>query len=176
MIDIDREMVEMAAKHLPSLSNGAFEDPRVTLIFDDAGVALKRYVDEFDVAIIDCNDAVGTSEKLFEEAFYSTVATSLRQAGVCSVLAGSMLDEDFLLQTRGRIEAHVGQTTGLRLAMPSYHCGDFVFFMASSSGAPKRPTPEELKRVQAERSVETRYWSPEMHHASQAFPPSSGLA
>ena len=53
MIDIDRQLVDIAARHLPSLSDGAFSDPRLTLICEDAAVALRRYERAFDVAIID---------------------------------------------------------------------------------------------------------------------------
>lgn len=175
MIDIDREFVHAAAKYLPSLSNGAFDDPRVTLVFEDASEALQRYENVFDVAIIDCNDAVGTSVRLFEEDFYSTVAGALKADGICAVQAGSMLDEDFLHQTRLRMQAHLGSTTGFKFSMPSYHCGEYVFLMASRSRDPSGPEADVLALTQTQRDIDTKHWSPLIHHASQVLPPSSTL-
>jgi len=175
MIDIDQQFVHAAAKHLPSLSDGAFEDPRVTMIFDDASEALRRYNNEFDVAIIDCNDAVGTSERLFEKDFYTTVANALKDDGICTVQTGSMLDEDFLQQTRLYLEEQLGRTTGFRLTMPCYHCGEYVFLMASKSYDPSGPEIKLLTDLQAQRNIDTKHWSPAIHHASQILPPHSTL-
>ncbi|RLA45770.1 MAG: adenosylmethionine decarboxylase [Gammaproteobacteria bacterium] len=171
MIDIDEQFVRAAAKHLPSLNAGAFEDPRVTLLFEDASEALLRYEGAFDVAIIDCNDAVGPSEALFEEDFYTTVARSLADDGICAVQAGSMLDEEFLRQTHRRMTNQLGRTTGFKLTMPSYHCGEYVFMLASRSCDPAGPDTSTLAELQARRGIVTKHWSPEIHHASQVLPP-----
>ena len=175
MIDIDEQFVRAAAKHMPSISAGAFDDPRVTLLFEDASEALKQFEGKFDVAIIDCNDAVGPSEALFEEDFYTTVANSLTVDGMCAVQAGSMLEEEFLQQTHNRMTSRLGRTTGFRLTMPSYHCGEYVFLVASKSCDPSGPVSSELAERQSCRGVVTKHWSPAMHHASQVLPPLSQL-
>lgn len=175
MIDIDRQFVEAAEQHLPALSCGAFSDPRVKMVFEDASVALKQYQGEFDVAIIDCNDAVGTSERLFEEDFYHTVSASMRADGVCTILAGSLLDEDFVIQTRQRIEACIGKVTGIKATIPCYHCGEFVFLMAAKSNLPSGPEEAKLGKLQTERGVVTKHWSPAIHHACQLLSPGSEL-
>ncbi|MCA9193996.1 MAG: adenosylmethionine decarboxylase [Planctomycetales bacterium] len=169
MIDIDEQFVRAAAIHLPSLNDGAFTDARVALIFEDASEALLRYENAFDVAIIDCNDAIGPSKILFEDGFYAAVARSLKEDGICSVQAGSILDIDFLQQTRDRIATHMGRTASFRLTMPSYHCGEYVFFVASRSLDPSGPDTATLNELQAKRGIATRYWSPAIHHASQVF-------
>ncbi len=170
MIDIDEEFVRAAEEHLPSLSAGAFNDPRVTLIFEDASEALLRYKNAFDVTIIDCNDAMGPSEALFEENFYATVALALKEDSVCSVQVGSMLEADFLRQTGNRIGVHLGNKSGFRLTVPCYHCGDYLFVVASHSRNPSGPDTTVLSELQAQRGIVTKYWSPAIHHASQVLP------
>ncbi len=170
MIDIDEQFVNAAAKYLPSLSDGAFSDPRVTLLFEDASEALKRYTNTFDIAIIDCNDAIGPSEALFERDFYATVSRSLKNDGVCSVQVGSMLDVDFILQTRDRMATHLGNTSSFRFTMPCYHCGEYVFVTASKTRDQAGPDIGTLAELQKQRDVVTKYWSPIIHHASQALP------
>ncbi len=171
MIDIDEQLVRATKEHLPSVNDGAFDDPRVTLRFEDASEALRRYEGAFDVAIIDCNDAVGPSEVLFGDDFYATVARALTAEGICAVQAGSMLELAFLEQTHQRMARHLGQTTGMRLTMPSYHCGEYVFLVASASCDPRGPDAATLAELQVRRGFDTTHWSPAIHHASQVFPP-----
>ncbi len=175
MIDIDEQFVRGAAKHLPSLHAGAFEDPRLKIIFEDASTALDQFEGVFDVAIIDCNDAVGTSKPLFEEKFYSSVARSLKEDAVCAVQAGSTLDMDFLVQTRERVSSYLGKVNCFKLTLPSYHCGEYVFMTASKSHDSAKVELETLVDRQSQREIVTKYWSPAMHFASQVFPPSSPL-
>jgi len=175
MIDIDEQFVRSAAKHLPSLNAGAFEDPRVTLIFEDASEALLRYESAFDVAIIDCNDAVGPSQALFEAEFYAKVARALTDEGTTAVQAGSMLDVEFLQQTRRRMASQLGRTTGFRLTILSYHCGEYVFLVASTDCDPSGPDSATLAERQNRRGIVTKYWSPAIHQAAQVLPPSLAL-
>jgi spermidine synthase len=170
MIDIDEQFVRSAAEYLPSLSAGAFTDPRVTLLFEDASEALLRYEKSFDVAIIDCNDAIGPSEALFESDFYATVSRALKDDAVCTVQTGSMLDMEFIHQTRDRMEANLGRTSPFKFTMPCYHCGEYVFVVASKSQDPSGPDINRLTELQKQRSIVTKYWSPAIHHASQVFP------
>jgi len=175
MIDIDEQVIRAAAEYLPSLNAGAFEDSRVTLLFEDASEALRRYESTFDVAIIDCNGAVGPSEALFENDFYSTVARSLNDESICAVQAGSMMEPEFLVQMRERLETHFGRTTGFRLTLPAYHCGEYVFFGTSGSMDPSGPDSSTLAELQTKRGIITKHWSPAMHHASQVLPAKSTI-
>jgi len=170
MIDIDEQFVHAAAKYLPSLNNGSFEDPRVTFLFEDASKALKEYEDTFDIAIIDSNDAMGPSEVLFEEDFYETVSRALKSDGIASIQVGSLLDLEFIQQTRDRIDAHLGCTNGFRLSMPSYHCGEYIFMVASKELNPSGPDSDTLRVLQEQRDIRTKHWSPAIHHASQILP------
>lgn len=175
MIDIDEAFVKCAQQYLPSLSQSAFEDPRLELVFSDASVAIDSYPDTFDIVIIDCNDAVGTSEPLFEEAFYQSIAKVLKEGGVCSILAGAMVDTEFLCAVRTKIAKYLGTTVCSRLTMPSYHGGEFIFVMATRSNLLAEVDLQVLQERQTSRGVETSYWSPAMHFASQVFAPSNPL-
>ncbi len=86
-----------------------------------------------------------------------------------------MLDEDFLIETRQHAEDYIGRTTGFRLTMPSYHCGEYVFFVSSKTNESSGPDANKLAELQDKRGIKTRYWSPSMHHAAQVLPPGSTL-
>ncbi len=173
MIDLDRELVELAARLLPTLSNGAFDDPRVQLLHEDAAVWLQQWKNAFDVAVIDCNDAIGPSVPLFEAPFYQDVARALRPGGVCAVQGGSFLDIDFLRTTRDKIATSLPHVTALRLTVPSYHCGEYCFFLAAADQDPSGPPVEELERRVRSRGLSGRFtaYTPALHHASQVLPP-----
>ena len=175
MIDIDEEFVRSMPKHLPDVSNGAFDNPKVKVIFEDANQALERFENEFDVAIIDCNDAIGPSAILFETPFYSKISRALKSDAVCAVQTGSILDADFIKQIRDRIEETIGTSQGVRLTIPSYHCGEYVFILAHKSKATETLTISELKSRQEVRNIPTSYWSPEMDAASRIFSPMLSL-
>jgi spermidine synthase len=57
MVDIDEDVVKAIAKFAPNFPNGAYEDPRTTLIFDDAYKVIESTEDgSLDVLICDLND------------------------------------------------------------------------------------------------------------------------
>lgn len=174
MIDIDEEFVRTVAKHIPSVNNGAFDDPRVKFIFEDANKALERFEDAFDVAIIDCNDEVGPSAALFEGDFYAKVSRALKDEAVCAVQVGSMLEPTYIQKIRNRMKTHLGNTVGFKLTMPSYHCGEYFFAVASKRLDSSGPEIKVLEELQEMRGINTKYWSPLMHHASQVFPSTHG--
>jgi spermidine synthase len=173
MIDIDGEFVEQAARFLPTLSAGAFDDPRLTLLHEDAACAIDRYSD-FDVLIVDGNDAMGPSVPLFGSPFYARVARALASGGVCAVQVGSFLDEDFIKTTRARISEHLPNTALYRFTMPSYHCGEYCFLMAAKDCDPAGPAATVIEERMKQRGIAgLKYYTPAMHHASQVLPTSS---
>lgn len=67
MVEIDEGVVAFSKTYLPSLSNGAFDDPRLDLVIADGADFMVTSTDEFDVIIIDSTDPVGPGEVLFTE-------------------------------------------------------------------------------------------------------------
>lgn len=175
MIDIDEQFVRSIEPLFPTINAGAFDDPRVTLLFEDASLALKGFEDTFDVAIIDCNNESGPSEALFSEAFYSLISNSLRKGGICSAQAGSLLDTEPLENMRSLMLRQIGLTTGHRITIPIYNCGEYMFFVSSTGSDPKATDISTLEERQSMRGVETKHWSPEIHHSTQLLPPNSTL-
>ena len=56
MVDLDQEVVELCKRHLPNHHQGAFDDPRLTLVHDDAYSYLEDNDDKYDFIIIDVPD------------------------------------------------------------------------------------------------------------------------
>ena len=88
MVEIDEIVVEMSKKYFPNHSQGAFNDPRVTLIIDDAAAFLKRTNDRFDVILTDSTDPTGPGEHLFTEEFYQNCKNHLEKDGILVTQSG----------------------------------------------------------------------------------------
>ena len=72
MVEIDQRVVELSQEYLGV--NGDYLDPRVNLMFDDAGHFVsdaRARGQTFDVIVLDLTEPVGPSASLFTEAFSS---------------------------------------------------------------------------------------------------------
>ncbi len=91
MVDIDEELVKLCAKYMPKWSNGAFENPRTELIFEDARQFVERTIEKYDVIISDLTEPLeeGPSVYLFTREFYKKLFNILNKEGVLVVQSGS---------------------------------------------------------------------------------------
>jgi len=154
MVDIDREAVEACRVHLADVHQGAFDDPRLTLVHADARAELARSDTAFDVVVVDVTDplAGGPSYRIFTREFYQIVREHLNPGGVvavqaesgdCGVLEGHVAIVKTLASVFSRAE-------GYRAHVPSF--GEtWGFAVASDAALPSDRSPEDVDRVLAER-------------------------
>ena len=86
MVEIDKGVVDACREHMPSLSNGAFDDPRVRLHITDAFAWVKSASDSYDLIVVDSTDTYEEeegeiSEMLWTSAFYSDLLRLLSPDG-----------------------------------------------------------------------------------------------
>ncbi len=96
MLEIDQEVVNQCREHLPSLSAGAFEDPRVKLIIGDAFQEIKKLEGSFDLIITDVTDVYeeedeSLSERIFTLDFYRELNSRLTEEGFVVTQADNTL-------------------------------------------------------------------------------------
>ncbi len=91
MVDLDEEVVKVSKEYIPQLSAGAFEDKRLTLIFDDGRAFLEKTRDKYDVIVIDVTDPLrgGPSYLLYTKQFYELVRRALKPDGIMVTQATS---------------------------------------------------------------------------------------
>jgi spermidine synthase len=91
MVDIDAAAVQACRDYLPQWQQGAYDDPRLTLVHADARQALADSQEQFDAIIVDITDplAGGPSYRLFTREFYDLVAARLSPRGALAVQAES---------------------------------------------------------------------------------------
>jgi spermidine synthase len=92
LVDIDPEMVGLAREFAPlaELNAHAFDDPRVTVVHDDALRWLAGRRGPFDVVVVDFPDPASfVLGKLYTTRFYQLVQTALAPGGAIAVQSTS---------------------------------------------------------------------------------------
>jgi spermidine synthase len=89
MVDIDQELVELCQQLLPEWHQGAFQDPRVELVFMGGEKYIERTDSPFDVILIDGCDALegGSAMGLYSERFYRRTRKRLTPGGLLAIQA-----------------------------------------------------------------------------------------
>lgn len=174
MIDLDREVVELCRAHLPNHHQGSFDDPRVTLLHQDARAYLQSEGDGFDVMIMDLVDPLeeGTAYLLYTEEFYRIVKARLNPGGVLVTQSGPAglpnYQECFttIFHTLSEVFAH---TAAAQVHVPAFQTL-WGFTIASDSPLPQ-PTDDELESAIARRiNKELQHYDGETHRGMFALP------
>lgn len=170
MVDIDKQVVEISKKYLPSISRGAFKDKRLKLFFEDARQFVPRYMNFFDVIILDLPDPGGAARNLIVHKFYSDVKSALKKNGITSLQVGSLTIQSKLIHTVYKRLGKIFKFVQLqRACVPSYQSGEYIFAIASDwnfLGVSKN----NLNDIFETARLDVKYWSPEMYLASITMP------
>jgi len=147
MVDIDKEVVSLCRRLLPSWHQKAFDDPRAELHFADARKYLENSSDKFDVIIIDLVDPLeqGPARLLYTREFYQIVEQKLGPAGIMSVQAepAEWKNLDNFTAIVNTLRNVFSITRPYQVHVPSFF-GLWGFVAASQSLDPAKLTPEEI--------------------------------
>ncbi|MDY0297474.1 MAG: polyamine aminopropyltransferase [Acidobacteriota bacterium] len=166
LCEIDPMVVEVCRRHFPGLASG-FNDPRVTLHFEDGAEFIRRHTAAFDLIIVDSSDPVGPAEVLFRKEFYSSMRNALKPGGIVVTQSESMLYHAELI---GEIADFCRTLFPLYryyyTLVPTYPSG-LIGFSFCSLG------PDPLHEVDLERITALgpmHYYSAEIHRAAFTLP------
>jgi spermidine synthase len=169
LVEIDQQVIEISKKYLPSLSRGAFEDPRLTVINDDAANLIKQYHNEFDLIISDSTDAFGASEALWSSPFYKLVLRALSEDGVACFQTG-YFKEKFARKGRRGIKRVFPHSLIYRAHVGCFPFDECTFTVASETINFEKVGYGEIMKRYARSNISTYYYSPKIHFASQVIP------
>ena len=174
MIDLDREVVELCRAHLPNHHQGSFDDPRLTLLHEDARRYLQSEGDGFDVIILDLVDPLeeGTAYLLYTDEFYRIAKSRLNPGGVLVTQSGPVglthFHECFtpIYKTLSQVFAHA---TAAQVHVPAFQTL-WGFTIASDTPLGQR-TDAELQAAIDDRINKTlRHYDGETHRGMFALP------
>ena len=174
MLDIDREVVELCRRYLPQHHQGSFEDPRVTLIHEDARGYLLGTEDTFDVMIMDLVDPMegGTAFLLYTEEYYQIAKSKLNPGGILvtqSGPAGLLSYQECFTTIYNTLASIFKYTAPLQVHVPSFQTL-WGFTLASDSPLPS-PSESQVDQLASERIAKSlKYYDGESHRNMFALP------
>ena len=174
MIDLDQEVVELCRKYLPNHHQGSFDDPRTTLVHEDARGYLEKTSDSYDAIILDLVDPLegGTAALLYTQEFYSIAKARLNPGGVLVTQSGPAgllnFTECFttIFNTLGALFAH---TKAAQVHIPAFQT---LWGFTIASDTPFPQDSEEIIDAEVARrlSKPLKYYDGESHRNMFALP------
>ena len=172
MVDLDKDVVELCRRYLPTFHRGSFDDPRVELLFTDAKKYLEECEERFDVIILDLPEPIegGPAYMLSTKEFYELVRDRLADDGTVSLQAGASTwgNHQCFTAVVSTVKAVFPLVFPYEVCVPSY-CGMWGFAFASASLIP--PDADEVDRRIASRiSKDLRFYDGLTHHGMFSIP------
>ncbi len=170
MVEIDAGVVDFSKEYLASISDGAFDDPRLELVIADGAEFVKRDGDGYDVIIVDSTDPIGPGEVLFTDTFYGHAKRRLNPGGILVTQNGvPFLQGDELTNTMRAFKALFADATCYLATIPTYAGGPMAFGWGTD-GEARTVALDVLERRFAASGLEPDYYTPEVHKAAFALP------
>lgn len=171
MVEIDASVVELCTTHLPSISDGAFDDPRTDLVIADGARFVAETDKRFDVIIVDSTDPIGPGEVLFTSEFYGDCKARLTDGGVIVTQSGvAMIQGDELTTTVRCMGEHFADTGAYIAPVPTYVGGFMAFGWGSDNPALRKPPASTLAERYKQADIQTRYYNADLHVGAFALP------
>ncbi|MCE9647987.1 MAG: polyamine aminopropyltransferase [Parvibaculum sp.] len=171
MVEIDPAVTEFSKEHLAMVSAGAFDDPRLDLVFADGTVFVAESRESYDVVIVDSTDPVGPGAVLFEESFYRNAKARLAPGGVIVTQNGvPFLQPAELTSTVEKFRRLFAVASCYLATIPTYVGGPMAMGWGTDDTSLTDVPVETLRTRLAAANFETRYYTPEVHKAAFALP------
>ncbi len=167
LVELDKSVIELVKEHLPEMPQGAFEDPRVKLVFNDGRAYVETTEEKYDVVVLDVTDPKGQAARLYTKEFYEAVRGILREGGLAVTHSEGLTNNRvaFLRIFRAMGEAFP-KVTMAKAYVPSFS-DEWTFTFGGLSTLPDQLSLEDLERRFRERGLEgkTKFYSPRMHYS-----------
>ena len=169
-VEIDQGVIDMCQRWLPSLSAGAFADPRTRIVIADGARYAAETADRFDVVIVDSTDPQGPGAALFTREFYADCKHLLREGGIMTSQCGnpSIRPEELAATQADQGAAGFALVDYYLTVVPTYVGGAMALGFASDEFAAREVDVAAL--IQRGVPEGLRYYTPEIHRAAFAHP------
>ncbi len=170
MAELDPAVIAFCQEHLPSLSDGCFNDPRLEVVYGDAADYVRRDGERFDVIMVDSTDPIGPGASLFTTAFYADCRRRLNEGGILVSQCGvPSVQPDELRTTQARQrEAGFADVDFYLVAVPTYTGGLMALGWASDDLTRRRVRVDTLRGRPLPEGL--RYYTLDVHAAAFAHP------
>jgi len=174
LVDLDEELVKLCQKHLPSISKGAFINPKVKTFYGDGRKFLEKYPGEFDVIISDLVAPLidPPSYLLFTKEFFKIVFNKLNPEGVFSLQAdgASSIDCKNFAVIYNTVKKVFPVCRPLHAYIPCYDC-PWGFIVASKKSDPLKISGSQIKKRLEARGIRgLKFYDGRIHQSLLTLP------
>jgi len=169
LVDIDKKVIEVSKKYLPSVSKNAFKDKRLKIFNEDALKFIKKYKNFFDIIICDSTDPYGPAIPLFQKRFYKDVLKALKEKGVFAAQT-AYLKERFAKKSRKKLKKVFPFIKVHKAFVGCFPFDEHTFSFGSKKIDFDKLSFKKIKEKYKKLKIRTKYYSPEIHFASAVLP------
>ncbi|MDD8025308.1 MAG: polyamine aminopropyltransferase [Acidobacteriota bacterium] len=163
MVEIDKAVVDLCRRHIPSVMSGVFEDPRFRLEFCDGAEFIRARKKAFDVIIIDSTDPIGPARSLFNTDFYRNVYEALKDGGIAIHQTGALILQPYECPGSWRqMERIFDSVRVVQFTNVSYMGGPFSLTAGSRGKTVFQAKPSQIQNRFKQSGIKTRWYSPDI--------------
>jgi len=169
MVEIDEMVVKVCKEYLPQTAC-SFDDPRLTVHYQDGLKFVRSRENEYDLIIVDSTDPLGPGEGLFKKEFYGNCYNALTESGIMVNQHESPFyahDRVAMQRAHKRIVESFPISRVYQAHIPTYPSGHWLFGFASKKLHP-------LNDLDCDRwnalGLDTRYYNTNLHRGAFALP------
>ena len=173
MVDLDRQVVELCQRYLPTWHRGSYHDPRVNVIYQDARQYINDNDCQYDLIYSDLTepDPEGPSYRLFTRQFYELVKRRLAPGGLLILQAGGIA-LDYLgvhAAIRNSLTPAFGHICSYRAYIPSFNT-DWGFIVASCQEGRPEISGEQIDEFLKDIATSLKYYDGQTHRGMFYLP------
>lgn len=169
LVEIDELVVEVCKKYLPQTAC-CFDDPRVSIHYEDGLKFVRTKEDKYDLIIVDSTDPFGPGEGLFTREFYGNCFKALHDGGIMvNQHESPFYDEDANACQRAhkRIVESFPISRVYQAHIPTYPSGHWLFGFASKKYHPLKDLQEARWNL---RGLSCQYYTTTLHKGAFYLP------
>jgi len=171
MVEIDQAVIDLSKQYLPTISDGAFDDPRAEIVIADGAQYVQSTTERFDVVIVDSPDPIGPAKVLFTQAFYTGIRALQTEQGIMVRQTGSTIMQPEEQQDALRVLSGIYPINRPYIfSVPTYVGGLFSAIFASLNIDPLTMEENLIEQKCAALALETRYHNAGIQHACFRVP------
>lgn len=169
VVEPDEMFVEVCKKFFPGNAKG-FDDPRVSIYYQDGLRFLRTRIGEYDLIINDATDPLGHTAGLFTKEFYGNCYKALKEDGIMVYQHGSPFfdeDEDACRSMHGKAYRSFPVSRVYQAHIPTCPAGYWLFGFASKKYHPLTDfDPVRWNK----RGIKTWYYTTNLHTGAFMLP------
>jgi len=163
LVDIDKNIIDLVEKYIPSVPQTSFRDPRVKIVIMDGRKYIEVSEDKYDVIIVDVTDPSGPSSLLYTFEFYKYISDKLKKNGVMVTHSlGLYFYTKYVSQIYYTVSEVFKYTALAKIFVPSFW-DEWTYTIASNDIDINSIDEEIIDKRYVKRSINTNFYSSKIH-------------